>query len=164
MSSLRELGFAIPAENVRAEFTPWLRWDRREFPIEGYPLHEYSGVYVLAHFDSPPPEGHANPVDPRVIYVGEGAWLGRRWYSFERSVARKPGHSAGHSYRKRYQCVRPLAHLHVAAFPIWLRESEEDPDPMDPCSLTCRLRHYVEQGLLWHLHYRKSGAELLNRK
>jgi hypothetical protein len=121
-------------------------------------------VYVLAHLDARVPRGAADPVDQRIIYVGEGGWFKRRWYSFQRSIAEHAGHSGGHSYRRAFKCKAPRPTLHIAALPIWLKQSEPDPAPADPCSLTCRLRHHVEQALLWHHFYRKSGAELLNRK
>src|SRR5262245_6068486 len=117
MRSLRELGFRIPRENVRSEFTPWLHWSARDaHEVAGYPLHSYSGVYILAHFDRTPPRDDADPMDHRIVYVGEGGWLKRRWYNFQRSVAAYPGHSGGHAYRKRYK--RLLDALYVAAFPI----------------------------------------------
>lgn len=165
MASLRELGFEIPKENVRPEFTPWIPWtERLTVDEEGYKLHEYSGVYLLAHIDGTPPRGDADPMDRRIIYVGEGGGFKQRWYNFQRSVGHKPGHSGGHAYRLRYKQKTPLETLYVSAFPVWLKKSEPDPDPTDPRSLTCRLRHYVEQGLLWHHYYAKAGSELLNRK
>jgi len=165
MSSLRELGFRIPKDNVRKEFTRWLHWSERgDHLLSEDPrdlLHGYSGVYLLAHFDRVP-KGDADPTDRRIVYVGEGGALGRRWYNFERSIAEHPGHSGGHAYRARYK--RRLETLHVAAFPIWLTELEPKGNPADPRSLTCRLRHHVEQGVLWHLYYTTAGCELLNRK
>ena len=165
MASLKDLGFLIPGENVRQDFTRWVPWTNRlDEPETGHPLHEYSGVYLLAHIEGKAPDGSADPTDARVIYVGEGGHLGRRWYNFQRSVGARSGHSGGHSYRERFKRTTPRPTLHVATFPVWLRESEPEPDPSDPRTLTCRLRHHIEQGLLWHHYYSKCGSNLLNRK
>jgi hypothetical protein len=165
VAGLKQLGISVPDENVLNVFTPWIPWnDRSAFDVDGWPLGTYSGVYVLAHFDTRRPRGFADPVDRRIIYVGEGGWFQRRWYNFQRSIGGHAGHSGGHSYRRTFKRKVPLQSLHVAALPIWLKRSEPDPEPANPCSLTCRLRHHVEQALLWHHFYRKSGAELLNKR
>lgn len=165
MAKLSDLGISIPDENVQPEFTEWIPWaSRYTVDVDDYRLHTYSGVYVLAHLDGRVTRRSADPLDKRIIYIGEGSRLKKRWYAFERSIGEHRGHSGGHSYRDEFRRTEPMPSLHVAALPIWLKQSEPDGDPMDPCSLTCRLRHHVEQALLWHHSYRKSGAKLLNRK
>ena len=132
-----------------------------------YDLHAYGGVYILAHFEKRVPRGPADHLDDRVIYVGEGNHLGRRWYQFERSAFHElPGHSGGHSHRR--WCETSGAQwksLHVAAFPIWFR-NEGDTDASG--SLARRFRLHVEQLVLWqiirHRTARDRPLDLLNVK
>src|SRR3989442_758176 len=81
-------------------FSQWYPWSVAE-TLDQYAL---PGVYALAHFDAAP-KGDGNPLDRRVIYVGEtcGQTLGARLYQFDRSAFRsKPGHSGGWTYSARY--------------------------------------------------------------
>jgi hypothetical protein len=94
MATLGHLGIHIPHENVLRGFSPWCVWEARDklaVDADDY-VAAYSGVYVLAHFDGRPPRGAADPLDRRIIYIGEGGVLGRRWYNFQRSIsARRAG-------------------------------------------------------------------------
>lgn len=165
MSGLKALGIEVPHDNVLTDLTPWIPWgERGTVMIDDLRLDRYSGVYVLAHIDGRPRKAPADPMDRRIVYVGEGGFLRRRWRDFERAVGGLGGHSGGNNYRRTYACEAPLENLHVAALPIWLKRAEASPKPAAPSSLTCRLRHHVEQALLWNIYYRSSGATLLNRK
>ena len=128
-------------------------------------VHEYGGVYILAHFANAAPAGPADFLDDAVVYVGEGAYLKRRWYDFERSAnLGLSGHSGGHSHRAwAAESGATWQTLHVAAYPIWF-EGEGATDA--PASLARRFRLHVEQLLLWKLaaHRRGKTLHLLNVK
>jgi hypothetical protein len=150
-----------PEPNIAGEFTPWFPWSARLKMPDGFGghVHEYGGVYVLAHFPGAVPSGPADFLDDAVVYVGEGAHLMRRWYEFERSAYHGlSGHSGGHSHRA--WCAKSGATwdtLHVAAYPIWF-ESEGATDA--PASLARRFRLYLEQMLLWKLAAHRRGKQL----
>ena len=157
-----------PESNIAGEFTPWFRWaDRLDIPDGfGGHVHDYGGVYLLAHMPNRPQDGDpADFLDDAVIYVGEGAYLKRRWYDFERSAfLGLPGHSGGFSHRAwREQSGAAWETLHVAALPIWFA-SEDSTDA--PTSLARRFRLHVEQLLLWKLAVHRRGKQLtlLNAK
>ncbi|MBN8609127.1 MAG: hypothetical protein J0L92_00980 [Deltaproteobacteria bacterium] len=156
-----------PEPNVVGHFTPWFRWSDRLTMPDGHGglVHEYGGVYILAHFASTAPSGSADFLDDAVVYVGEGASLKRRWYDFERSAnLGLPGHSGGHSHRAwAAESGATWQTLHVASYPIWF-ESEGATDA--PASLARRFRLHVEQLLLWKLaaHRRGKTLHLLNVK
>jgi hypothetical protein len=156
-----------PEPNVASHFSSWVPWGQRLTIPDGHGghAHEYGGVYLLAHFDDAPAAGPANALDDAIVYVGEGGYLKRRWYDFERSAyLGVSGHSGGHSHRAwREKSGARWETLHVAAFPIWF-ESEGTTDAS--ASLARRFRLYVEQLLLWRLsgHRRGRGLTLLNVK
>lgn len=156
-----------PEANVASEFSSWVPWAQQHTIPDGHGghVHEYGGVYLLAHFDVMPPLGPANILDDAIVYVGEGSYLKRRWYDFERSAYHGlSGHSGGHSHRAwRKRVGVSWKSLHIAAFPIWF-ESEGTTD--EPTSLARRFRLYVEQLVLWRLvvHRRERDLPLLNVK
>ena len=156
-----------PEPNVAGDFTPWVRWSDRLTTPDGFGghIHDYGGVYLLAHFPKTAPAGSADVLDDAVVYVGEGAYLKRRWYDFERSAnLGLPGHSGGHSHRVwAADSGATWKSLYVTALPIWF-ESEGSTD--EPSSLARRFRLFVEQYLLWRLavHRRGKGLHLLNIK
>jgi hypothetical protein len=101
MSRPRRLDSAAPERNVVGLLSPWCPWDARRDISDGHDgfAYQYGGVYLLAHFSRPPRNQPADPLDDRIVYIGEGRHLGRRWYQFERSAKRGfSGHSGGHSY------------------------------------------------------------------
>lgn len=133
------------------QFTPWISWEKRTGVEEsGAKLTAYGGVYLIAHFLKSPPTGTADHLDDRVVYVGEGKNLGRRWYQFERSAKHElPGHSGGWSHLEwRTKSGTSWESLHVAALPIWFA-GEGDTDASG--SLARRFRMYVEQTVLWQI-------------
>lgn len=164
----KRLDSASPERNVVGSLSPWCRWDARRSITDGHDgvAYEYGGVYLLAHLGAAPAGVPADPCDDRIVYIGEGSHLGRRWYQFERSAKRGlPGHSGGHSYRvwaKRNKV--PWDTLYVAAYPIWFAS---EGDTNDPTSLAKRFRLFLEQKLLLDLvaHRRdRSELHLLNAK
>ena len=150
-----------PEPNVAEDFSPWFPWAARLTIPDGHGghVHEYGGVYLLAHFVGAPPVGPASMLDDAIVYVGEGGHLKRRWYDFERSAFHgHNGHSGGHSHRTwRGQVGTSWDTLHVAALPIWF-ESEGSTDA--PLSLTRRFRLHVEQVCLWRLVAHRHGRSL----
>lgn len=150
-------------------FSEWFPWaERLAIPDRfGGHVHQYGGVYLLAHFRKASPAGPANYLDDAIVYVGEGGSLRTRWKQFDDSARDgRAGHSGGHSHRAWCEGVGlTLETLHVAAYPIWL-ESEQHAKA--PLSLTVRHRLHVEQVVLWELvkHRRGRGRRLslLNKK
>lgn len=150
-------------KNFFRSFTRWLPWQSRDEEKDqwGYHVHEYPGVYLLAHFDGDAPKGVADYTDPAIIYVGEALWLQRRWRQFiESACYGRSGHSGGHSYRAKYK-TKLWSKLYVAALPIWFgkdtRRSLED--------WTQAFRHYVERRVIWEITMSRGGTNgLLNRK
>jgi hypothetical protein len=161
-----DLGIQPPKPNVVTTFSPWFEWGARTTMPDGYGgyLHEYGGVYLLAHFAKRPSLGAANILDDSIVYVGEGSLLVRRWNQFERSaLLGSNGHSGGHSHRQwRDATGVSWKTLYVSAFPVWFDPS----DSVDPAVLETRYRRYVEQLVLWRLtcHRHDRGLPLLNRK
>lgn len=149
------------SRNMVDRFGPWTAWAKRAALVDekwGVPVSQYPGVYLLAHFDEPP-TGSVDYVDSRIIYVGEGTHLGRRWYQFEQSAYHeKPGHSGGHSYRKKYH-QRDWSRLYVAALPIWFGDGDTSPEPW-----TRNYRNAVERLVLWELTMQGNADNLLNVK
>ncbi len=79
----------------KARLNGWFRWD----DAKGVRGARRPGVYLLAHFDTPP--STIDRKDERIIYVGETCdqTLRKRWARFERSAFRnKGGHSGGRTY------------------------------------------------------------------
>jgi hypothetical protein len=160
---MNRLDADAPEPNVAGHFSSWVPWrDRLTIP-DGHSghVHDYGGVYLLAHFRGETPAGAADLLDDAIVYVGEGGHLKRRWYDFERSAhVGVAGHSGGHSHRRwREETGTAWETLQVAAFPIWFA-SEGDTDA--PASLARRFRLYVEQSVLWKLagHRRGLGRNL----
>lgn len=120
----RALGGVVPTFTV---FSPWASWNERQTLADGlgHRLVSYAGVYLLAHFADGPPLGPANYLDDAIVYVGMSRYLARRLGQFEGSVAKKTGHSGGHSYRDAHGALSP--HLHVALLPVWF-DKDTDPD------------------------------------
>jgi hypothetical protein len=157
-----------PQRNFFRAFTGWWPWARRSAIPDGhgYKIDEYSGVYLLAHFAEPPPEGPASHLDDAIMYVGEGAWLRRRWRQFERSAQRGlPGHHGGFAYLGEYGDTR-WGELHVAALPIWFGERLRSAEPW-----TRAYRLHAERRILWELTVHRNGETggddprpLLNRR
>ena len=146
------------------EFTSWFPWASRLHIPDGFGgyVHSYGGVYLLAHFSGTVPPGPADFLDDAVVYVGEGAYLKRRWYDFERSAhLGLLGHSGGHSHRAWATAAGAAWEtLHVAAVPIWF-DGEGASDA--PLSLARRFRLYLEQLILWKLVVHRRGRQgLLN--
>ena len=82
-------------------FTPWVAWvDRNKQPESDKP-----GVYLIGRFKEQPPAGPANPLDKRVIYIGESA-AGRqkgRWRSFARTAFKNTGkHGGGKKFKELF--------------------------------------------------------------
>lgn len=48
------------------QFTEWYAWD----DIKNIPDGDKRGVYIIARFDQKP-EGHADPLDENILYIGE---------------------------------------------------------------------------------------------
>ncbi len=94
-------------------FSPWSPWNKRAS------LHRANapGVYLLAHWDSPPP-GPANPEAREIIYVGETTRpLKKRWSEFHTSATTaEKAHSGGRTYHKIF--AGHIENLYVAAFPV----------------------------------------------
>jgi hypothetical protein len=153
-----------PQQNFFREFMPWRSWDTRldHEDGHGHKVHEYPGVYLLAHFVDRPPEGVVDFLNDEIVYVGEGLWLKRRWEQFEASALYGlSGHSGGHSYRNRFKGTR-WTDLYVAALPIWFGD-EKLPRSAEDWTQTYRL--YIERRILWELTGRRGGTHrLLNRR
>jgi hypothetical protein len=166
MSSVGDFDVGAPQRNFFREFTPWTPWSKREETPDGhgFRVHEYAGIYLLAHFDKPPP-GAAVHTQPEILYVGEGLWLRRRWNQFERSARLGlGGHSGGHSYRARVaeRFADFWLKLHVAALPIWFGDAKQRRSAED---WTQAYRLYVERRILWELTCARAGTHnLLNAK
>jgi len=145
-----------PKQNFFRSFSPWAKWAERERLDDGhgFSVHDYSGVYLLAHFDNRPPSGTAEYLDDAIFYVGEAVWLKRRWRQFQDSARDGlPGHSGGHTYRATFKPSK-LSRLYVAAMPVWfgdakLPRSEED--------WTQSFRLYVERSIIWGLTVRQAA-------
>lgn len=155
-----------PEQNVAGFFSAWTPWSERLTVPDGFGghIHEYGGVYLLAHF-AKTPAGAADSLDDAIVYVGEANDLKRRWYDFERSALYGlTGHSGGHTHRQWREATRiGWETLHVAALPVWF-ESEGDTDA--PLSMTRRFRLHAQQLVLWRLaaHRRGRHLTLLNVK
>lgn len=82
------------------------------------------GVYVLAHFSSPP-ENEICIYANHTVYIGEttSQTLSKRLYQFGRSAfLKKNGHSGGHTYSRVFWDNKPLNevpdNLYVAVLPV----------------------------------------------
>ena len=163
LRTVRGVDEGSPQQNYFREFKPWRPWSARLELDDGHGhrLHEYPGVYLLAHFGTVPPEP-VDYLDDGIVYVGEGSWLRRRWEQFEMSArAGLPGHSGGHSYRERFGNAH-WDELYVAALPIWFGD-ETLPRSAEDWTQTYRL--YAERRILWELTGKRGGTHnLLNRK
>lgn len=166
MASVEDFDQGAPERNFFRQFTAWTPWSKRDALPDGhgFKVGEYAGVYLLAHFDKPP-SGPAEHTHAEILYVGEGQWLGRRWYQFERSARLGlGGHSGGHSYRarvgERFSELWPK--IHVAALPIWFGDSKRRRSAED---WTQTYRLYAEWRILWELTSARSGTHnLLNAR
>ena len=91
---------AVKLENY--EFSPWIKWgdlgNHRS-------LLSKPGVYLLAHFDSEPPPGPAQPSSAPIAVLSESERpLRERIKEFERSATTgKRGHSIGRTYHKIFE-------------------------------------------------------------
>jgi hypothetical protein len=140
---------AMP-ESLDVAFSAWTPWAERE-SLSGV---DQPGVYILAHFTSPP-IGRADPLSREVIYIGEtcDSSLRKRWYRFNRSAFEgKFGHSGGKTYRAI--CRDRSQDLFVAAFPVQTVDTKLRP-------LFIR---YVERKLIWEYAQRWKIAPMCNRK
>ncbi len=153
-----------PQRNFFREFKFWHPWSSRYEIDDGYghKVHQYPGVYLLAHFTERPPEGPVDYLHDNIVYVGEGSWLRRRWKQFEASALHGLlGHSGGHSYYAEFKSSH-WKELYVAALPIWFGEETL---PRSAEDWTQMYRLYVERRILWELTVRRGGThKLLNRK
>ena len=133
----------------RLPFSRWTTWvQRHEIDLADAP-----GVYLLGRFDRPPPP-EVNPLDQRVLYIGETAQqsLRRRWYQFERSAFQgKSGHSGGRTYRRHV--AKSPRRLYVSALPVTI----EDP------AASAYIRA-VERLLIWAHVARYDTFPRCNRK
>lgn len=167
----------IPADNVQQAFTPWAHWEQR-FDLgvprpdvvnkkgRPYKLHEYGGVYLLAHFRAANVPKRVDPLDENIIYVGETGLFSSRWRSFQRAAASADGrgHSGAISYRNKYG-VGLKKGLYLSALSTWFPAEEEDEATETAWSPSRRLRLRIEAELLWHLaRSRTQDRWLLNRK
>lgn len=65
-------------------FGAWVSWqDRNSQSDKNLP-----GIYVIGHFENQtPPNGAADPLDPNIIYIGEGRRkLSSRWNAFDKAT------------------------------------------------------------------------------
>ncbi len=120
---------------LEVNFSSWRQWkDRGSLPGIKCP-----GVYILAQFDVMP-LGIAEPLDERVVYIGEtcNSSLIGRWRGFDKSACTgKFGHSGGRTYYKKFQ--GDTTKLFVAAFSAdSLGENERSP-----------FIRYFERKLIW---------------
>jgi len=134
----------------KIEFSPWAQWNNR-LEITDF---RSPGVYILAKFKNVP-QGPGNPLDKKVIYVGEtcNQSLRSRWYQFDRSAFQsKDGHSGGWNYNEEFGDKGQ--DLFVAAMPV-----TDVPE---------KLRHlfirYVERKLILDYAVEHESQPILNRK
>ena|SRR3990170_8692849 len=108
----------VPLPRVKIDdldFNPWLPWPRRRQS----PGAQSPGLYLLAHFDSPP-TNRVDPIAQQVIYVGQTASnsLQHRWTRFEKSATTGEfAHSGGRNYHQLFK-QSDLARLHVSPLPV----------------------------------------------
>lgn len=135
-------------------FQPWTHWSKRE----GIQRCDLPGVYVLARFESQPPD-EVDPTCVEVIYIGETSRnsLSGRWYQFRRSAFElKGGHSGGWTFAARFcdNKVGPApAWLHVAAVPVDLHEPHAS-----------AFIRFAERRLIWEYVQRHGVMPQCNRK
>lgn len=99
----------------KIKFTTWIRWKDRK-KLAGF---QAPGVYILANFTEDIPQKTGNPLDKRVIYIGETTKnnLKNRCNQFHRSAfLLRAGHSGGITYRKVVD--RDESSLYIAVFPL----------------------------------------------
>ncbi len=130
-------------------FCRWTRWaDRNTITRTDAP-----GVYILGRFHESPPS-KVNPLDRRVIYIGETAQqnLHGRWRQFERSAFQGNfGHSGGRTYRDRV--AKTPRYLYVSALPVTI----DDP------AASAYIRA-VERLLIWAHVERYNAFPICNKK
>jgi hypothetical protein len=132
-------------------FSKWTRWAAR---TDLDKIIESPGVYVLAHFATPPP-GNANPQTREIIYIGEtcARTLKERWNGFHRAAFGKgKNHSGGKKYQEK--CGGNGNDLFVAAFPVV--ELNEELRPL--------FIRYVERKLIWKYSREHLAPPECNRK
>lgn len=102
------------------EFSRWVPWKDRSALKDRwqYPVIDYAGVYLLAHFEDPPSDEAADFLHDGIVYVGKSSWMLRRLIQFERAAAGGYGHSGGTSYYRKYSGIQH--NLFVSALPVWL--------------------------------------------
>ncbi len=66
---------------IQERMTPWTRWAERG----KLPGAKVGGVYLIASFESSPPET-VDPLDERIVCIGETGYLPSRLNQFNRSV------------------------------------------------------------------------------
>ena len=139
-------------------FSKWTRWtaradlDRIDLP----------GVYILAHFATPPP-GNADPQAREVIYIGEtcARTLKVRWDNFHKAAFDGGNnHSGGKKYRKDFGDNG--GDLFVAAFPVD-KLNDELCDELNNKLRPLFIR-YVERKLIWEYAEKYLAAPKYNTK
>jgi len=137
-------------------FQAWTPWADR------HSVHdcERPGVYLLGRFDEEPPAPPVtvDPLDARVIYIGETCGqLRKRWRQFHRAAfEQKHGHSGGMTFAEQFCDNRIGAAcpwLYVAALPVC----------MDEPHASAYIR-FVERSLIWEHVQRHGRLPVCNRK
>jgi hypothetical protein len=134
-------------------FSQWTRWTERG-NLDG--INE-PGVYILAHFTTPP-SGNADPQVKEIIYIGETCerTLQIRWREFDRAAFQnRDTHAGGITYREIFGDKGDT--LFVAKFP--LGAPSEEFRPFLPL-----LIRYVERKLLLEYALKWGGAPRCNKR
>ncbi len=113
-------------------FTQWYPWPNRlAIPLK---QRNVPGIYLLARFLDSPPNGHADPLCPNIVVIGETRRALRdRLRDFDNAAF---GGSGNHSEGDRYRLMHypnPLGALYVAVSPqspldwgYWISNSNEE--------------------------------------
>jgi hypothetical protein len=121
------------------QFTEWYVWD----DLKSIPNNNKRGIYLIAQFDQKP-EGHANPLDESILYIGETH--GKSQSIFKRLntffKAARIGdmihkHSGGNRFNRELN--GDLTNVYVSAYTPLL----ENENYLNPFIL------YVERKIIW---------------
>lgn len=163
------------------QFSRWIQFDlvqadefRPRHPeIVSMPYRDLLGVYLVAHTGPAPFEPHpsgepANWLDDRILYVGYGASLGRRWKRLaatfhERRRTGKAGRSTAGWKLADVSAVTSISHLSVAALAVRVpgRKKNQADGALSP-ALAKLLQRYMIARILAHRRASHSTAVLLN--